>query len=152
MAQSKDLRERVDQIIERAEKELLHASRQLVDGIDRGTTRVVPPVSIDLEHIVDDVFDFAERVIKGQRRMVKEIVTAFNEPADRAHVAGRKATKRAATHQRARDGAGARGRVTTSKTPSGAKARAHAAGTKRATAKKSGPEKAASRKASMKAP
>ena len=150
MAQSKDkdLRERVDQIIERAEKELLHASRQLADGIDRGANRVVPPVSGDLEHVVDDVFDFAERVIQGQRRMVKEMVQAFNEQVDRAQVAGRKATKRAAKHVQARQRAGTRHRSTSkTRTTSGAKAPAHR-GTKHATAKKSATRKATAKRAS----
>ena len=146
MAQSKDLRKRVDQIIERAEKELLNASHQLANGIDRGTNRVVPPVSEDLEHLVDDVFDFAERVIQGQRKMVKEMVKAFNEQVDRAQVAGRQATKRATKRVQARHRVGARHR-TTSKPP-GRKAASGHAGTRRAPAKKAPAKKVAVKKAS----
>ena len=148
LSKEKDLRERVDQIIERAEKELLHASRQLADGIDRGANRVAPPVSEDLEHLVDHVFDFAERVIQGQRRMVKEMAQAINEQVDRAQVAGRKATKRAAKQVQARHRVGTRHPSTPkTRTTSGAKAPAHR-GAKRAPAKKSATGKAAAKKAS----
>jgi hypothetical protein len=143
----KDLRTQVDQIIERAEKELLHASRQLAHGIDKGTNRVLPPVADDLEQIVDDVFDFAERVMKGQRRMVREMVKAFNDEIDRAQVAGRKATKRAASHVQARRRTATRHRTSTARTGSGAKTPASRAGTTRAPAKKTATRKAATKKA-----
>jgi hypothetical protein len=44
--------------------------------------------------MVDDVFDFAERVVKSQRRMVNDVVKAINEQADRAADAGRTAARR----------------------------------------------------------
>ena len=55
----------------------------------------MPPISADVERLVDDVFDFSERVIKGQRRMVGEVVKAINEQADRAAEVGRTTTRRA---------------------------------------------------------
>jgi hypothetical protein len=143
-----DLRERVDQIIERAEKELLNASRQLAHGIDKGTNRVLPPVADDLEQIVDDVFDFAERVMKGQRRMVREMVKAFNDEMDRAQAAGRKATKRAAKHVQTRHRAGTRHRATNSKQASGRKTPATRVSTTRTPAKKAATRKAAAKKVS----
>jgi hypothetical protein len=107
MAQSKDLRERVDQIIERSEKELLRASHKLAAGIDREAKRVVSPASADLERVVDKVFDFTENVVQGQRRMVKDMMKAVSEQMDRAAIEGRRATKGAkqhmATRHRARD-------------------------------------------------
>ena len=119
MAQSKDLRQRVDQIIERSEKELLRASHKLAAGIDREASRVVSPASADLERVVDRVFDFTENVVQGQRRMVKDMMKAVNEQMDRAAGEGRRATKQAkkhmATRHRARHLAG-------SKKASGAKA------------------------------
>ena len=38
---------------------------------------MVPPVSQDIERIVEEVFDFAERVMKGQRKMVGDMVKAI---------------------------------------------------------------------------
>jgi len=70
MAEAKDTRARIERAIERAEKELLQASHQLAKGITREADRLVPPVSQDLERMVDDVFDVAERVLKSQRKLV----------------------------------------------------------------------------------
>jgi hypothetical protein len=119
MAQSKDLRERVDQIIERSEKELLRASHKLAAGIDREAKRVVSPASADLERVVDRVFDFTENVVQGQRRMVKDMMKAVNEQMDRAALEGRRATKQAKKHMATRHRARHR---PASKTASGAKA------------------------------
>ncbi len=102
MAQSPDLRRRIDQMIERAERDVLDASRQLADGITRGSRRVVPPASQDLERVVDEAFDFAERVLKGQRKMVNDMVKAINDETRRAADAGREATARAAKRLPAR--------------------------------------------------
>ena len=70
-------------------------------------SRVVPPASADLERVVDNVFDFAEHVIQGQRRMVKDMMKAVNEQVDRAPVAGRRATKQATKHASTRHRVGA---------------------------------------------
>ena len=70
MAEAKDVRVHIEHLIERAQDEILDASRQLADGISKETDRFVPPISQDVEGLVDDVFDFAERVMKGQRAMV----------------------------------------------------------------------------------
>jgi hypothetical protein len=144
MAQSKDLRERVDQIIERSEKELLRASHKLAVGIDREAKRVVPPASADLERVVDNVFDFAENVIQGQRRMVKDVMKALNEQVDRAAEEGRRATKEARKHVATRRHArhhGARGKAsgakrTGTRTPSKRPSAAKATGTRKAAAKR----------------
>jgi hypothetical protein len=150
MAQTKDLRQRIDQIIERSEKELLRASRQLADGIDREANRVVPPASEDVERLVDNVFDFAERVVKGQRRMVRDVLKAVNDQMNRAEAAGRQATKRAGQHATTRHHARARHR-TTSKNASGRKGTASRPSatrtpTGKAQAKKPGAKKAAVRR------
>ena len=97
MADSRDVRKQVEQFIERAQDELLEASRQLADAISRETDRFVPPAAGDIERLVDDVFDFAERVVKGQRKMVNDVVRTINEQTDRAAEAGREATKRVST-------------------------------------------------------
>ena len=94
MDEPKDMRGRIEHLIERAQDELMDASRELASGISRETERFVPPVSNDIEHLVDEVFDFVERVIKGQRKMVGDVVKTINEQTDRAAQAGRTATQR----------------------------------------------------------
>ena len=94
MAESRDTRVRIERAIERAQKELLQASHQLAKGITREADRIVPPVSRDLERMVDDVFDVAQRVLKSQRAMVSDVMRAVNEQAERAAKAGREATGR----------------------------------------------------------
>jgi hypothetical protein len=144
MAQSKDLRQRVDQIIERSEKELLRASHKLAVGIDREAKRVVPPASADLERVVDNVFDFAENVIQGQRRMVKDVVKALNEQIDRAADEGRRATtqarKHVATRRRARHHATSRktsgAKRTGTRTPATRTSTAKATRTRKSAAKR----------------
>lgn len=105
MAERMDVRNHIEQLIERTQDEILQASRELAQGISRGTERYVPPISKDVERLVDDVFDFAERVIKGQRRMVNDVVKTINEQTDRAGEVGRattqKATKRVAAAKKA---------------------------------------------------
>lgn len=105
MADRRDVRKHIEQLIERAQDEVLEASRELAKGISEGTERYVPPISKEVERMVDDVFDFAERVMKGQRRMVNDVVRTINDQTDRAAEVGRtttrKATKRVAAAKRA---------------------------------------------------
>lgn len=89
VAEPKDLRTHIEHLIERTQDEILEASRELAEGISKETGRFVPPLSADIEQLIDNVFDFAERVMKGQRRMVNDVVRAINEQADRAAGVGR---------------------------------------------------------------
>lgn len=132
MTEPNDVRQKIERLIERAQDELMDASRELASGISRETERFVPPVSSDIEHLVDEVFDFTERVIRGQRKMVGDVVKAINEQTDRAAEAGRTATQRVTR-------AGA------------SKKRAVKKGTAaRRTAAKTAPKKAAARKSAAK--
>ena len=132
MADPRDMRKQVEQFIERAQQELVEASRQLADAISRETERLVPSASNDIERLVDDVFDFAERVVRGQRRLVGDVVRTVNEQTERAADAGRDAT----------------GRVTkrAAKKAPAKKAPAKKAATKKAPAKKAPAKKAAAKK------
>ena len=85
MDQSRDVQQRIDRLVERAQSEVQRLSRRLAAGITKETERFVPPVSQDIERIVDEVFDFAERVMKGQRKMVSDMVKAINEQAITSH-------------------------------------------------------------------
>ena len=105
MAESRDMRKQIEHLVERSQREIVESSRNLSSGINKGTDRLVPPISHDIERIVDDVFDFAKRVVKSQRRMVSDVVKAINEQADRAADAGRTATRRITTRAPAKKGA-----------------------------------------------
>lgn len=134
MAESMDTRVHLERAIERAQNELLQASRQLAKGITREADRIVPPVSRDLERMVDEVFDVAQRVLKSQRAMVSDVMRAVNEQAERAAEAGRKATGRT------------KGRTPAKKTVA-KKAPARKAPARKSVAKKSVAKKAPARKA-----
>ncbi len=130
MTESRDVRRHIEQLIERAQDELLDASRQLADGISKGGDRVVPPLSHDLERLVDEVFDFTERVIKGQRKLVSDVLRAINEQSRRAAEVGRETTARVAKRAPAKKSAAAK-RAPAKRAP------AKKSATKRAPAKKS---------------
>ena len=95
MAETSDPRTYVEQLVERTQDEILDASRDLAEGISKEVGRFVPPISADIEKMVDNVFDFAERVMKGQRRMVNEVVKAINGQTERAAGLGQATTRKA---------------------------------------------------------
>ena len=94
MAESKDMRKQIEDLVERSQREILEASRNLTGNVNKGAERLVTPLSNDIERMLDDVFYFAERVVKSQRRMVNDVVKSLNERADQAADAGRAATRR----------------------------------------------------------
>ncbi len=96
MAESRDIRKQIEQLVDRTQREIVDASHSLSSDINKGTERLVTPLSNDIERMLDDVFDFAERVVKSQRRMVNDVVKTLNERADEAADAGRAATRRIA--------------------------------------------------------
>jgi hypothetical protein len=95
MDQSRDVQQRIDRLVERAQSEVLSASRRLAAGITKETERLVPPVSQDIERVVDEVFDFAERVMKGQRKMVSDMVKAISDQSRRTSRTGQTGVARA---------------------------------------------------------
>lgn len=78
MAESRDISKQIDHFIARSQKEIVDASRSLGKSISKQTDRVVTPVTGDIEYLLDDVFDFTERVINSQRRMVNDAIRAVN--------------------------------------------------------------------------
>jgi sugar-specific transcriptional regulator TrmB len=143
VVEPKDVRQKIEHLIERAQDDLMDASRELASGISRETERFVPPVSNDIERLVDEVFDFAERVIKGQRKMVGDVVRTINEQTDRAAQAGRAATQRVTNK-----GASKKRTVknVTARKATGTKAAAKKTAAKKAAAKKTVAKKSASAK------
>ncbi len=85
----------IEHLIERTQDEILEASRELAEGISKEAGRFVPPISADIEQMVDNAFDFAERVMKGQRKMVNDVVKAINEQTDRAAGLGQATIRKA---------------------------------------------------------
>ncbi len=142
MADTSDVRKQIEHFIERAEDEISHAGHQLTKGINRRTGRRVAPASEDIDQALHEVFDFAERVLRSQRRMVRDAVKAINEQTDEAAQKGRTATRRITKRATARRKAVAK-RV----------AAVRKASAKRSPAKKSPPKKAvAKRTPAKKAP
>lgn len=141
VAEPKDVRQKIERLIERAQDELLDASRELASGISKETERFVPPVSNDIERLVDDVFDFAERVIKGQRKMVGDVVRTINEQTDRAAQAGRIATQRVTKKGASKKRAVKKG--TAARKATGTKAAANKTAAKKTAAKKTAAKKTA---------
>ena len=95
MDQSRDVQQRIDRLVERTQSEVLSASRRLAAGITKEAERFVPPFSQDIERVVDEVFDFAERVMKGQRKMVSDMVRTINEQSRRTARTGQTVAARA---------------------------------------------------------
>lgn len=145
MARSGDLRQRIEHLAERTQDELLDASRQFADGITRETGRLVPPISQDVQRVVDHAFDFAERVLKGQRKMVSDLVKTVNEESGRAAGRGRRVvggiSKKAPAKKAAAKKAPAK------KVPAAKKAAATRVQTKRVAGAKSAPRKRVATKA-----
>ena len=137
MAESRDMRKQIENLVERSQREIIEASRNLSNNINKGTERLVTPLSNDIERMLDDVFDFAERVVKSQRRMVNDVVKSLNERADHAADAGRAATRRITRRAPAKKTAAKR-------------APAKKTAAKRAPAKKSAAKKTAAKRAPAK--
>jgi hypothetical protein len=95
MAEPRDARKQVEHLIERAQDDILDANRGLAGGITRGTDRFVRPVFSDLERVLDIAFDFAERVLRGQRKILNDVATTISEQRDRAADMGRTTTQKA---------------------------------------------------------
>jgi colicin import membrane protein len=142
MSERMELRRHVEHLVERAQKEILEASRELTTGVNKGAKGAI---SADVGRLVDDVFDFSERVIKGQRRMVNEVVKAINEQTERAAEVGRITTQRATKKRVAAKKAPAKKKAAAKKAP--AKKRAPAK--KKAAAKKASAKKAAVAKSAV---
>jgi ElaB/YqjD/DUF883 family membrane-anchored ribosome-binding protein len=137
MAESRDMRKQIEHLVERSQHEIVEASRNLSNNINKGTERLVTPLSNDIERMLDDVFDFAERVVKSQRRMVNDVVKSLNERADQAADAGRAATRRITKRAPAKKSAAKR-------------APAKKSAAKRAPAKKSAAKRAPAKKSAAK--
>ena len=139
MAETSDLRTHIERLIERTQDEILDARRGLTEGIGNEAGRFVPSVSADIEQLVDNVFDFAERVMKGQRRMINGVVKAINEQTERVAGVGQATSRKAVGRVSAASSAVAE------RVPAGKRPRTSAAAAKNGAPRKRSPQKAAKR-------
>jgi hypothetical protein len=144
MADSRDLRLQIENLIERAQDEILNASRRLTKGFTQETDQFVPLSSQDIQKLVDEVFDFTERVVLGQRRLFRDMVKTLNEqsimtPRHRRKPAAKKAPAKKAPAKKA-----------PAKKAPAKKAPAKKAPAKKAPAKKAPAKKAPAKKAPAK--
>ena len=93
-----ELRKQVEDLVARSQEAILDASHRLGKGISKEANRNVPPVGEDLTRIVDEVFDFAQKVISEQRKMVAEVLRTVSETlgeaADSAAATAKKVAKK----------------------------------------------------------
>jgi hypothetical protein len=141
MADSRDLRLQIENLIERAQDEILNASRRLTKGFTQETDQFVP---LSFQKLVDEVFDFTERVVLGQRRLFRDMVKTLNEqsimtPRHRRKPAAKKAPAKKAPAKKA-----------PAKKAPAKKAPAKKAPAKKAPAKKAPAKKAPAKKAPAK--
>ena len=137
-----ELREQVEELVARSQKAIVDASRRLADGITAQADRRVPTAGEDLSRLVDEAFDFAQRVIEEQRKMLAEVLKtvseALGDAADSAATTAKKVAKKAPAKKAPAKKAPAK------------KAPAKKAAAKKAPAKKAPAKKAAAKKAPAK--
>lgn len=79
-----ETRKRIEEVVARLQDEILESSRRLADAFSREAERAIPATGEDITKLIDEAFDFAQRVIESQRRMVNEILSNMDEALDRA--------------------------------------------------------------------
>jgi hypothetical protein len=126
-------RKRVEELVARVQEEILESSRRLAEAFSREVERSVPATGDDITKLIDEAFDFAQRVIESQRRMVNEVLANLDDALDRGPAQLQEAAERAT--------APARKAIAT-----------QAKAVKKATAKKAPAKKAAAKKAAAKKP
>src|SRR5271165_773383 len=92
MVEAEEVRKRIDRLIVKGQDEVLDASRKLSREITREAKRVVPPLSTDMTHLVDEIFDFTERVLNGQRKMVRDVLRSIEDAAPKGPLTHRRHT------------------------------------------------------------
>ena len=91
MVESRDLGQRLEDLADRTREDLLQASRQFADGIMKRSGRLISPSSQETNSAVVEAFNFAERVLKAQFRMLGELAKDLAEESGRGIESGRKA-------------------------------------------------------------
>ncbi|MEZ5180074.1 MAG: hypothetical protein R2746_17805 [Acidimicrobiales bacterium] len=81
---AEELRTKVEQLVARSQEAILDASHRLAEGITKEANRNVPPVAEDVTQMVDDAFDFAQKVIAEQRKLVTEVLRTVGDTLEGA--------------------------------------------------------------------
>lgn len=144
---AEEARKRIEEIVARIQDEILESSRRLAEVFSREAERAIPATGDDITKLIDEAFEFAQRVIESQRRMVNEVLANMDEALDRAPGQLEAAAKRVSA-----EGQKAVAKVTPAKKPAAKKAPAKKPAAKKAPAKKPAAKKAAVKKAPAKKP
>jgi hypothetical protein len=95
---AEELRTRVEKLVARSQDAILDASARMAKGITREANRNVPPVAEDVTRMVDEAFDFTQKVIAEQRKMVAEVLRAvgdtLGDAADTATATAKKVARK----------------------------------------------------------
>lgn len=132
-----ELRIKIEDLIRTSQDQIMAASRKLTRGIASRTSEKVPEVGHDLTRLVDESFEFTERVLAEQRRMISEVMKTVSDALGDAAESTRSTATRVAS------------RPPVKKAPV-KKAPAKKAPVKKASAKKAPARKAPAKKASAK--
>jgi hypothetical protein len=90
-----ETRKRIEDLVARIQDEVLESSRRLADAFSREAERSIPATGEDITKLVDEAFEFAQRVIESQRRMVSEVLANMDEALDKAPGQLQQAAKKA---------------------------------------------------------
>ena len=137
-----ELRIKIEDLIRTSQDQVMAASRKLTRGIASRTNEKVPEVGHDLTRLVDESFEFTERVLAEQRRMISEVMKTVSDALGDAAQSTRSTATRVAS--------GAPAKKAPAKKASAKKAPAKKAPAKKASAKKAPAKKAPAKKASAK--
>jgi len=74
------LLEKSEELVAKVQDEALDASRHLAEGIAKEAARLSPPVAEEVTGIVNEVFDFAQRVTEMQRNMLNQVLATISKP------------------------------------------------------------------------
>ncbi len=133
-------RKRVEELVNRVQEEILESSRRLAEVFSREVERSVPVTGEEITKLIDEAFDFAQRVLESQRRMVSEALASLDEALDRGPAQLQDVAERAA----------APARKAIAKAPAAKKPAAKKAPAKKAPAKKPAAKKAPAKKPTAK--
>lgn len=92
MAESEEVGQQIEELIERAQVQLVQATRQLATSVTKEAERFVP-FDVDLEQMIGEVFDFAEQLLRGQRSLVNQVLTTVIEQSRSTAELGRSAAE-----------------------------------------------------------
>lgn len=141
-----ETRKQIEEVVARIQDEIMESSRRLTETFSREAERALPATGEGVTDLIDQAFEFAQRVIESQRRMVNEVFSNMGEALERAP-----GQIEAAANKARAEGEKAVAKVTPrKKSAAKKKAPTKKASAKKAAAKKSPAKKAAAKKTAAK--